>query len=679
MSDSLPSASRPITPVLPAASLDFASGLTLQIGVVVVAALYLAREVLIPITLAILLSFLLTPVVELLRRWHLVRVPAVLVAMMLALTVIVGVGGVIGSQVAQLATNIPQYGVTIERKIDTIRDYTIGSINRLAASLGHRSTPLNTSQIPPKNQTPAGRSPGGPLAEPQTGVPTATSPLELAERYLFPALSPLATMGIVFVVAIFILLQREDLRDRLIRLFGASDLHRTTAALDDAARRLSTYFLTQLGVNAGFGLVIGAGLYFIGVPNPVLWGMLSALLRFVPYVGTYISAALPIALAAAVDPGWSMAIWTTALFVGVDLLVSQAVEPMLYGQATGLSPLAVVVAAIFWTWLWGAIGLILSTPLTLCLVVLGRHAERLKFLDILLGDRPALTPVESFYQRILAGDPDEAQDHAELLLKDRSLSSYYEDVALEGLRLAANDAQRGVLRGEQLERVRNTTTDLISELAVHDVCETALEEPDVVAAAQSDLGEIHEFPQQFRETQILCLAGRGPFDEVASAMLAQLLEKHGLAARVLPYEAASREGIRSLNVSGATMVCVTYLEISGAPSHLRYLVQRLRRRLPGTPISVGLWGFGEEVLQEPRGRAIIGADYYSMSLREAVNCSLQAAKERTEAGVPLPAWPTQSTRAQNSHPEIDMEVSRRAAGQDIIRPEVQEPFLETRT
>jgi predicted PurR-regulated permease PerM len=179
----------------------------------------------------------------------------------------VGVGGVIGSQVAQLATNIPQYGVTIERKIDTIRDYTIGSINRLAASLGHRSTPLNTSQIPPKNQTPAGRSPGGPLAEPQTGVPTATSPLELAERYLFPALSPLATMGIVFVVAIFILLQREDLRDRLIRLFGASDLHRTTAALDDAARRLSTYFLTQLGVNAGFGLVIGAGLYSSECPT----------------------------------------------------------------------------------------------------------------------------------------------------------------------------------------------------------------------------------------------------------------------------------------------------------------------------------------------------------------------------------------------------------------------------
>ena len=196
--------------------------------------------------------------------------------------------------------------------------------------------------------------------------------------------------------------------------------------------------------------MIGVGLYFIGVPNPVLWGMLSALLRFVPYIGSFIAAGLPIALAAAVEPGWSMAIWTAALYVVVELLVGQAVEPMLYGHSTGLSPLAVVVAAIFWSWLWGPIGLILSMPLTLCLVVLGRYVERLEFLDVLLGDRPALTPVESFYQRILAGDADEAQDHAELLLKDRSLSWYYDEVALRGLQLAADDAQRGVLHRNSL-------------------------------------------------------------------------------------------------------------------------------------------------------------------------------------------------------------------------------------
>ena len=301
------------------------------------------------------------------------------------------------------------------------------------------------------------------------------------------------TVGIVFVVAIFILLQREDLRDRLIRLFGATDLHRTTAALDDAARRLSKYFLTQLGINATFGLVIGIGLYFIGVPNPVLWGMLSALLRFVPYIGSFIAAGLPIALAAAVEPGWSMAIWTAALYVVVELLVGQAVEPMLYGHSTGLSPLAVVVAAIFWSWLWGPIGLILSMPLTLCLVVLGRYVERLEFLAVLLGDRPALTPVERFYQRILAGDADEAQDHAELLLKDRSLSSYYDEVALKGLQLAANDAQRGVLHQEQLERVKNTIKELVSELAAHDDREPAPEKSDDEAAAPP--GDEREMPK----------------------------------------------------------------------------------------------------------------------------------------------------------------------------------------
>ena len=433
------------------------------------------------------------------------------------------------------------------------------------------------------------------------------------------------TVGIVFVVAIFILLQREDLRDRLIRLFGATDLHRTTSALDDAARRLSKYFLTQLGINATFGLVIGVGLYFIGVPNPVLWGMLSALLRFVPYIGSFIAAGLPIALAAAVDPGWSMAIWTAALYIVIELLVGQAVEPMMYGHSTGLSPLAVVVAAIFWSWLWGPIGLILSMPLTLCLVVLGRHVERLEFLEVLLGDRPALTPVESFYQRILAGDADEAQDHAELLLKDRSLSSYYDEVALRGLQLAAEDAQRGVLHLEQLERVKNTIKELVSELAANDDREPAPEKSDDAAAApQDDARDLPKVPppegsarehEDARaplrpEASVLCLAGKGPLDEAASAMLAQLLGKHGLGARTAPHEASSREAIASLDVSEVTMVCISYLDISGTPSHLRYLIRRLRRKLPHAPILVGLWPSDDEVLKEERVRAIIGADYY---------------------------------------------------------------------
>ena len=251
----------------------------------------------------------------------------------------------------------------------------------------------------------------------------------------------------------------------MIRLFGSADLHRTTIALDDAARRLSKYFVTQLSINAAFATIISIGLFFIGVPNFLLWGIFSGLLRFVPYVGAFISAALPIALAAAVDPGWSMALWTAALYVVAELLVSQALEPFLYGHSTGLSPFAVVVSAIFWSWLWGPIGLILSTPMTLCLVVLGRHVERFEFLDILLGDRAALTPVESFYQRILAGDVDEAQDYAEGFLKEKSLSAYYDEVAIKGMQMATDDAERGVLREKQLQRVRNTIKALISELS----------------------------------------------------------------------------------------------------------------------------------------------------------------------------------------------------------------------
>lgn len=271
----------------------------------------------------------------------------------------------------------------------------------------------------------------GPAPLPVEVRQPAPSPIEFAERIISPALNPIATAAIIFIVAIFILLQQEDLRDRLIRLFGSRDLHRTTVAMDDAARRLSRYFLTQLGINASFGVIIGVGLFFIGIPSPLLWGVLAALLRFVPYIGALMAGVIPVALGASVDPGWSMMIWAAALVLVTEPIMGQIVEPMLYGRSTGLSPVSVVVSAIFWAWIWGPIGLILATPLTLCLVVLGRHVERLEFLDVILGDRPALTPVENFHQRVLAGDPDEALEQAELLLKERSLSSYYDEVALK--------------------------------------------------------------------------------------------------------------------------------------------------------------------------------------------------------------------------------------------------------
>src|SRR5271165_1225777 len=616
------------TQIAPAAAPD--ASRTMTLFVMVVATLYFGKVVLVPVTLALLLSFLLAPVVGLLRRARLGRVPSVLIAVLLALGIMLALGSVIGTQIAQLTTNLPQYVATVERKVKAAEAYTVG---RLADMMGHQAAPTAPGPTPvaPSFQSPTSSGGEGPVEVRQADA----TPLELASRYLSPILSPLATIGIVFIVAVFALLQKEDLRDRLIRLFGSTDLHRTTSAIDDGARRLSRYFLTQFSINTGFGVIIGVGLFFIGVPNPVLWGILSALLRFVPYIGSFISAVLPLALAAAVDPGWSMVLWTLALFLVAEPVTGSVIEPMVYGHSTGLSPFAVVVAAIFWSWLWGPIGLILSTPLTLCLVVLGRHVERLAFLDVLLGDRPALTPTETFYQRILAGDADEAQDLAELLLKDRSLSSYYDEVALKGLQLAANDAERGVLNPQQLERVKATIKVLVHELASYDDREPAPEKGDHGAVAlpkQPIPARVdparEDLPPAWRtEAPMVCIAGRGPLDEAASEILAQLLGKHGLGARLVPYEAVSRTKVATLDVQGVAMVCISYLEISGSPSHLRYLLRRLRQRLPGVPVLVGLWPAEDTVLKDERLRSAVGADYYASSLRDAVNACLEAAQK----------------------------------------------------
>ena len=643
-----PASSPPPARIAAAATPDAGSALALQVGVVVVAGLYFAREVLIPITLAILLSFLLGPLVELLRRIRFPKTLAVLISVVLALGVAVSVGGLIGTQVASLARDVPRYAGVVEQKVEDVQGFAVGRLNSVLRGLHRQAERVGNGE--------AMTSPGKPADEAATAseqppVPVEVrepnpSPLTLAERILTPVLSPLATTGIVFVFSIFILLQQEDLRDRMIRLFGSGDLHRTTAALDDAGHRLSRYFLAQAGVNAAFGCVLAGGLYLIGIPSPVLWGVLGTLLHFVPYVGAFLTAAFPLALAAAIDPGWSTLLWTAGLLLTLESVTGQVVEPMLYGHSTGLSPFSVVVAATFWTWLWGPIGLILSTPLTLCLVVMGRHVKRLEFLDVMLGDRPALTPVESFYQRMLADDPDEAQDQAELLLKERSLSSYYDEVALKGLQLAANDLQRGVLGSGQLERIKEAIKELVADLDQHDDADPHPDAAKGVALAPSfaerDLPKqdapkgsappYDDLPAAWKaESAVLCLAGRGPLDEAASTILAQLLRKHGLGARVVDFESASRGRIGALEAEGTAMICVSYLEISGSPSHLRYLMQRLKARLPGRPILVGLWPAEDAVLKEDRVRAVIGADHYTSSLKAAVDACLAEARSHAEA------------------------------------------------
>jgi predicted PurR-regulated permease PerM len=576
--------------------------------------------------------------VLLLRRWYVNRVLAVIAVVVLAFAVIVGIGALIGSQLAYLAENLPGYQTNITEKIHSLRDTAassgvVGRAATMLSDLGNEITKPREKAGRPAANGPAVLAPG---VQPQKPVPVEIrqsnpTPLQLIVQVAGPLLQPLATAGIVVVFVIFFLLQRQDLRDRFIRLAGARDLHRTTQALDDAAHRLSHYLLTQTGLNASLGVLIGPGLWFIGVPNPALWGILTMLLRFVPYIGAVIAAAFPAALAVAVDPGWSMLFWVVGLFVVAEGVTGQLIEPWLYGQSTGLSGLAVVVAAAFWTLLWGPVGLLLSTPLTMCLVVLGRHVEHLQFLEVLLGDRPALAPEESFYQRMLADDPDEAAHQAEAFLKDKPLSVYYDEVAIRGLALAQLDVNRGALDHAHRVRIKEAVEWVIDDLSDHDdALAPTLEEAAAEPAALPSVPSPEKLAPGWRETAVLCIAGRGSLDEASAAMLAQLLEKRGIGARIVPSEAVSVANLFRLDVTGVQIACLCYLA-PGSFSNARYLVRRLRRRLPEAKIVAGFWTLTAQEAEERDALAATRADCVVTSLRQAVEQVVNAAREAANA------------------------------------------------
>lgn len=592
----------------------------LAVGVVIVAALSLAHDILIPITLAILLSFLLAPMVTRLRRWHLGLLPSVVVAVSTSLAVIAMLAVLIGTQIAALAEGVPQYRTTVQDKLDTLQSTTVGRVGDFVGNASRSfQRLLRTDGEGGADGAPKTRRNNG--ASKREVIPVEVqepppSPLGLLGRLVAPILGPIETAGIVFVITIFILLQREDLRDRLIRLAGSTDLHRTITAMDDAAGRLSRYFVAQLGVNTGVGVVIGVGLAIIGVPGAALWGILAALLRFVPYIGTWIAALLAIALAAAVGPGWGMALAAIALFAIVDIVAGQVVEPLLYGHSTGLSPTAVVIAAVFWSWIWGPLGLILSTPLTLCLVVLGRHVDRLEFLDVLLGDQPALTPSETFYQRLLAGDPDEAIDQAEVRIRDTSLLAYYQEVAIPGLQHAAVDVERGVVSEAQQKRILDTANEVV----------TGLHGPEIAVLGDAMVGPPLPTPT------VLCIAGRGPFDDVATAIVSQLLIQYGVPVRIVPHEDVSRSRIAQFDPAGASIVCLIGLEIQGVSSSLRYLLRRLRARIPGATLVVGMWAERETAQFDADFVRALGVDLCVERLDSLFNACLEAAgKPRVDA------------------------------------------------
>ena len=607
-------------------------------------ALYFGREIIIPIALAILLSFVLAPLVGLLQRIRVPRGLAVVSVVTLAFALIFAMGSLLASQLSQLAGDLPRYQYTISEKIQLFRNTTAGrgTLERASGMLKDLSKELDK----PKDGAPTLGA--GTSLTPKTSAPLAPVPVEVRQpdpgaleslqSLISPLLHPLATTGIIIIFVIFILLQREDLRNRLIRLAGSHDLQRTTAALDDAAARLSRLFLIQLLLNGTFGVVIGAGLWLIGIPSAILWGILAAVLRFVPYIGAAIAAAFPLALAVAVDPSWSMLLWTLALFLVVEPIVGHVIEPMVYGHSTGLSPVAVVASATFWTALWGPIGLVLATPLTVCLVVLGRHVERLEFLDIMFGDRPALSPPEIFYQRMLAGDPTEAAEKAEEFLKERPLSSYYDEVALKGLQLAQADAERGALDQERLTKVRDAVREFANDLSDEDdrpppkvSSTTDAEATSAVesVAEESPYGNLPVLskedlpPDWHAEHPVLCLAGRSLIDEAAAIMLGQLSTAHGLAARVEGAEALSTTNVFRLETTGVAIICLVYMDATG-PAHMRFAVRRLRRKFPKATIMLGCWmkEIGPTALEQLREGA--KADLAAASLGEALKLCIEA-------------------------------------------------------
>ncbi|TXN61189.1 AI-2E family transporter, partial [Methylobacterium sp. WL6] len=431
--------------------------------VAVMAALYFGRDILVPVTLAILLSFVLVPAVRLLGHIRVPRVPAVLLVVVVVFGALFGIGTLIAREGGQLVSDLPRYSLVMQDKIKSLRGATAdtGTLSRIVDVFQDLSATLSPPPPPELKGDP------GTAGHPLTVEIRATRAgfVENLQTFAGPILHPLATTGLILIFTIFILLQREDLRNRMIRLAGGSgDLRRTTAAIDDAARRLSRFFLAQLALNVAFGVVIGVGLWLIGVPSPTLFGVLAAILRFVPYIGAAISALLPLVLAASVDPGWTMVIATAALFLVVEPIAGHVIEPLLYGHSTGLSPIAVILSATIWTFLWGPIGLVLATPLTVCLVVLGRHVDRLWYLDVLLGDQPALDPPEIFYQRMLANDPAEAIDQGRQFLKERALVTYYDEVVLAGLRLAQEDLSRGTLDRERQGEVGAAIRTVVARL-----------------------------------------------------------------------------------------------------------------------------------------------------------------------------------------------------------------------
>ncbi|PBC06410.1 AI-2E family transporter [Mesorhizobium sp. WSM3859] len=617
--------------------------------VVTVAALYFGREVFLPIAVALLLTFAIAPVVSWLKRAGVPRIAAVIASVAGAFAALSLFSFVVATQVSDLAQNIPLYQINILTKVRALKENGLGGgiISRLGGVIERVGQEIDRQepQLPSAAQAPK--------REPiPVEVVAHEKPLEVLQNLVGPLLSPLGSAGLVVIVVIFMLMEREDLRDRFIRLVGYGDLHRTTQALQDAGKRVGQYLLMQLVVNIIYAVPITIGLWVLGIPNALLWGLLALALRFVPYIGPIIGALLPLFLALAVAPGWSLLLWTAALFVVVELVTGNVIEPWLYGSHTGLSPLAIIVAAIFWTWLWGPIGLVLSTPLTVCLVVLGRHVPQFEFLDVLFGNEPVLEPHARLYQRLLAGDPDEATDHAEEMLEEKYLFQFYHQVAIPALLLGEQDRGRGVMDDAQRRQVADSAMTLVANL--DDSAQQEAEDEETGQAADADdkaadgKATGKKAPEQAPEKKagdgkpaeegageeevdlpdgsghtVLCAGGRGELDDAAAAMLAQVLEVQGAEATRASFADLEPSAVHGLDLGPTDTVVIGFLNRQST-QHARFMVRRLKRLKPKLRVGIVFWsevgnadGAGAAELA-----AALNADFVAFGMVDAVTGAL---------------------------------------------------------
>ncbi|QTD44613.1 AI-2E family transporter [Ottowia testudinis] len=554
---------------------------------VIVAALYFGRDLLMPLALAILVGFVLDPMVSWLKRRGVPRAAAVALVVFSALALLVASGVFVFAQLRQIGNDLPVYETNITRKLRSF-----GAALRQPGVLDQYSRVVTRveREFEQVQRTAEGPKPRAEQPARVEIVGQAVKPWQRLLAWGESFATPLALVGIVFVFVVLILLDKGELRDKVLRLLG-TNLHRTTDALDDAATRVSKYLTMQLLVNATYGLPMALGLLFIGVPGALVWGLLAALLRFVPYVGPMIAAIFPVMLAFAIDPGWNMVLWTVALIATLELISNNVIEPWLYGSSTGMSTLSLILAAMFWTALWGPIGLVLSTPMTVVLLVLGHYLPQLQFLEVLLGSERALDEPTRLHQRLLAGDVEEAVDLALQHAEETSPQHFYDQVGLGALRLAST---------------------------AHDTVATAEHRHRVVSGMERVLDEMRDTypPPGDLPLRVACIGGRWAMDALSADMAAHALTLNGIGSRVLQLGVMSSDYFARLDLRGVEVICLCYF--SPDPTTLaKYFVRRLKRRWPDLQVVLAAWNH-EPMAQVAHTTEKIGADAFVTTLDELV-------------------------------------------------------------